>query len=216
MLVYSQPRVRISPAPPVLIALTFFVDMTQAVFLDRDGTLNIERGYLREVEQLDLYTGAAKAVKRLNDAGILTFLTTNQSGPARGFYDEDHVKALLERLETLLWNEAEAKLDGLYYCPHHPRGVVEVYKANCRCRKPEIGMIKEACNAHPNIDLANSYVIGDKATDVELGVNAGAKSILLKTGYGQRVLEGKYQSLEHTPTHVCEDITHAVDVILGA
>lgn len=190
--------------------------MTTAVFLDRDGTLNIERGYLRELDQLELYPGAAKAVKQLNNAGILAILTTNQSGPARDFYDEAHVQGLLQRLETLLWDEAEAKLDALYYCPHHPRGVNLTYKADCACRKPEIGMIEDACKQFPTIELAQSFVVGDKATDVDLGANAGCQSILLKTGYGHRVLEGKYQALTHQPTHVCEDITHAVATIIAA
>lgn len=189
--------------------------MTTAVFLDRDGTLNIERGYLREINQLELYPGAAKAIRKLNNAGILAVLTTNQSGPARGFYDEAHVQALLARLEKLLWEEAEAKLDALFYCPHHPRGAVETYKQECTCRKPEIGMIRQAQAQFPHIALAQSYVVGDKATDVEMAINAGCRSILLKTGYGQRVLEGKYQSLDHKPTYICADITEAVTTILA-
>ncbi len=186
-----------------------------AVFLDRDGTLNIERGYLRNVDDLELYPGAANAIKQLNDAGILAILTTNQSGPARGFYDEAHVQALLARLETLLMDEAGATMDALYYCPHLPHGTVEPYNTPCTCRKPEIGMIEWACEKFPQIDLKQSYVVGDKASDVALGHNAGANSILLKTGYGQRVLEGKYQSLDHTPTHVCDNITDAVATILA-
>ncbi len=189
--------------------------MTTAVFLDRDGTLNIERGYLRNVDDLELYPGAAAAIKQLNDAGILAILTTNQSGPARGFYDEAHVQALLTRLETLLLDEAGAKMDALFYCPHLPHGTVEPFNITCTCRKPEIGMIEQAQQKFPAIDLSNSYVVGDKASDVALGHNAGANSILLKTGYGQRVLDGKYQSLDHIPTHVCADITEAVSTILS-
>lgn len=185
-----------------------------AVFFDRDGTLNVEAGYIREVENLNLYSGAAKAVKRLNDAGILTVLTTNQSGPARGFYDEEHVKALHHRLERLLWEEAEAKLDAIFYCPHLPHGTVEPYAGECTCRKPEIGMIQMACKQFPQIDLNRSVVFGDKATDVELAVNAGCQSVLLKTGYGQRVLDGKYQVLNHQPTWVCDDVVEGVKVFL--
>ncbi len=184
--------------------------MTQAIFLDRDGTLNIEAGYIREVEKLNLISGAAKAVRQLNNQGILAILTTNQSGPARGFYDEAHVHALHHRLETLLWDEAEAKLDAIYYCPYHERAKVERYLQDHPDRKPGIGMIQQACEKFPNIDLSQSYVFGDKATDVEMAVNAGCKSVLLKTGYGQRVLEGKYQVLNHQPSYVFDTISDAV------
>ena len=110
--------------------------MTIAVFLDRDGTLNQERGYLRDIEELVLISGAAKAVRRLNDTGILAILTTNQSGPARGYYDEAHIKALHDRLERLLAEEAGAKLDAIYYSPFLPNGSVPEYTQDSPCRKP--------------------------------------------------------------------------------
>ncbi len=184
--------------------------MTRAIFLDRDGTLNVESGYIREVDKLVLISGAAQAVKQLNDAGILTVLTTNQSGVARGFYDEAHIHALHHRLSHLLKAEAGAHLDLVLYCPHHPRGTVDAYRQDCHCRKPEIGMIEEACERFPEIDRSESYVFGDKATDVELAVNAGCKSVLLKTGYGQKVIDGKYQVLNHQPDYVFDDIRQAV------
>lgn len=189
--------------------------MTRAVFLDRDGTLNVESGYIRDVNQLVLIPGAAQAVKQLNDAGILTVLTTNQSGVARGFYDEDHIHALHERLQSLLKAEGDASLDLVLYCPHHPRGAVEAYKQVCYCRKPEIGMIEEAQKRFPQISLADSYVFGDKATDVELAVKAGCQSVLLKTGYGQKVLNGTYQVLNHKPDGIYDDISEAVHSLLN-
>jgi len=184
--------------------------MTQAVFLDRDGTLNIEVGYIRAVEDLNLIPGAAQAIKQLNNLGVLAILTTNQSGPARGFYGEDHVQALHQRLEKLLWDEAQAKLDAIYYCPYHERATVEAYQQDHPDRKPGIGMIQKACERFPNIDLKQSYVFGDKASDVEMAVNAGCKGVLLKTGYGQRVLDGKYQVLQHQPDFVFDTIGDAV------
>lgn len=189
--------------------------MTQAAFLDRDGTLNIEAGYIREVEKLNLIAGAAKAVKQLNEQGILAILTTNQSGPARGFYDEAHVHALHDRLEKLLWDEAEAKLDAIFYCPYHERALVEEYKQDHPDRKPGIGMIEKACEQFTTINLKESYVFGDKATDVDMAVNAGCKSVLLKTGYGHRVLEGKYQVLNNQPDYVFDNISDAVTSLFG-
>lgn len=189
--------------------------MSIAVFLDRDGTLNEEVGYIREVRNLQLISGAARAVSRLNDANIYAILTTNQSGPARGYYEESHVHALHQRLEALLKEEGGAWLDAVYYCPHHPRGSVEVFTKTCDCRKPAPGMIQQALQAFPDIDLKNSYVLGDKATDVEFAVNAGCKGILLRTGYGEEVLKGTYQELTVKPYLICRDIVEAVDRILG-
>ncbi|MDH4378497.1 MAG: HAD family hydrolase [Vampirovibrionales bacterium] len=189
--------------------------MTLACFLDRDGTLNQEKGYIRNVDDLALIEGAAHAVKRLNDAGVLAILTTNQTGAARGFYDEAHIQALHNRLEQLLWDEAEAKLDAIFYCPHYPRGVVEQYATECTCRKPAIAMITQACEAFPAIELAQSVVMGDKASDIELAHNAGCQSVLLKTGYGQAVLDGRYQSLTHQPTWVCDDVLAGVETFLA-
>ncbi len=189
--------------------------MTIAVFLDRDGTINEEKGYIREVDHLSLIPGAAQAVRMLNDAGILAILTTNQTGPARGFYDEAHVRALNDRVQLLLQEEAGAHLDAVFYCPHLAKGVVEAYAIECQCRKPAIGMIQQACERFPEIDLKQSYVIGDKASDVEFAANAGCSGILLKTGYGQRVLDGKYQVLTTQPTLVCEDLLDAAQAILS-
>lgn len=188
--------------------------MTIAFFLDRDGTLNVEKGYIRNVQDLELIPGVAQAIRRLNEAGILTILTTNQTGAARGFYDLAHIHALNDRLQTLLKQEAEAHLDAVYYCPHLEKGIVPEFSVPCQCRKPEPGMIQQALSRFPDIDLSGSYVLGDKASDVAFGKRAGCKSVLLKTGYGQRVLEGKYQSLPEPPDYVFEDMPQAVSHIL--
>lgn len=188
--------------------------MAIAVFLDRDGTLNEEVGYIKDVREMRLISGAAEAVSRLNDANIYTILTTNQSGPARGYYDEAHVYALNETLVGLLKEETGAWLDAVFYCPHLPDGIVEAYAMPCECRKPATGMIQQALAMFPSIDLENSYVLGDKATDIEFAVNAGCKGILLRTGYGESVLTGEYQQLTVKPHLVCRDIVEAVDRIL--
>jgi D-glycero-D-manno-heptose 1,7-bisphosphate phosphatase len=186
-----------------------------AVFLDRDGTLNVEKGYIRVLEDLELIPGVAQAVRQMNDAELLVFLTTNQTGAARGFYDESHIHALNQRLSDLLQQEAGAVLNGVYYCPHLEKTGHPEFGIDCRCRKPHPGMIEQACKDFPNIDLAHSFVVGDKASDVAFGHGVGAKSILVKTGYGQRVLDGKYQSLDEIPEFVAESLVDGVDWILS-
>ena len=186
----------------------------KAIFLDRDGTLNEERGYLHSLNDLVLMPGTANALKALKAAGYALILTTNQSGPARGYYDEAHVQALNNRLLDLLYEEAQVELDATYYCPHLPDGVVDSYTVNCSCRKPEIGMIQNAMELFPAIALKDSWVIGDKASDIEFAHNAGCKSILLLSGYGQQVVDGQYQSLQTPPTHICPTIQEAAELIL--
>ncbi len=189
--------------------------MTIAVFLDRDGTLNVEKGYIRNVEDLELIPGVAQAVRRLNDAGFLAILASNQTGAARGFYDVAHIDALHERLAQLLQGQAGAHLDAVYYCPHLGKGVVPELAVACTCRKPEPGMIQQAMARFPEIEIEKSYMLGDKASDVAFGYNVGCQSILLKTGYGERVLAGKYQVLEQQPHFVCADMPEAVELILS-
>ncbi len=185
------------------------------VFLDRDGTLNVERGYIHELENLNLIDGAGDAIKTLNKNGIATVLVTNQTGAARGFYQEDHILALNKRLCDLLASES-AYLDAVYYCPHLSKeegGKVEPYVLACKCRKPEVGLVELAYKEHEDLEPALSYVIGDKSTDVELAINCGAKGVLVKTGYGEKVLSGEYQ-WKVTPNHLADSIIEAVEWIL--
>jgi len=186
-----------------------------AVFFDRDGTLNIERGYIRDLEHLELYSGAAQAIRKLNDLGVLCILTTNQTGAARGFYDLEHIHALNNKVNTLLFEQAEAHLDALYYSPYYARGIVPEFTKDSDCRKPGIGMIRKALADFPQINLPSAYVVGDKATDIEFAHNAGTRGILLKTGYGQNVVEGKYQALDQKPMAICETVVEAVDLIIA-
>lgn len=182
------------------------------VFLDRDGTLNVEAGYIRNLNDLNLIEGAAEAVRKLNSAGVAAVLVTNQSGAARGYYPEDHILALNSRLVSLL-KDGGAFLDDVYYCPHLPDGTVEKYTFECECRKPAIGLVERAYKEHPDFDRKRSFVVGDKATDVELASNCGAKGILVETGYGQQVLAGEYQ-WKVVPDHQANCIVDAVDWIL--
>lgn len=182
------------------------------VLLDRDGTLNEEIGYIRNLDDLKLIRGAAQSVKRLNDADITAIVVTNQTGAARGFYNEEHIKSLNQRL-ILMLAEHGAYLDDFYYCPHLEQAPVKEYSGACKCRKPEIGMIEQAFKDHPELDRAHAYVIGDKATDVELAKNFKAKGILVTTGYGGSVAKNEFQNTAK-PDYVCASIVEAVDWIL--
>ena len=156
--------------------------MKRAVFLDRDGTVNEEVGYLSAVADLRLIPGAGAAIKRLNDAGLMVVLVTNQSGIARGYFSEALLQEIHARLEQVLRDEG-AKLDAIYYCPHHPTAGTSHYTRECDCRKPGTGLIDQA-SRDLDIDVGQSYVVGDKWSDVELGQRAGAHTILVRTGYG--------------------------------
>ncbi|MBW4679879.1 MAG: HAD family hydrolase [Microcoleus vaginatus WJT46-NPBG5] len=187
-----------------------------AVFLDRDGVLNVEAGYLYRVEDLHLIAGVAEAVRRLNDRQIFCCLVSNQSGPARGYYPADHVDALHRRLCQLLESEAGARLDALYYCPYlsAPEGGTDPeFTRWSTWRKPNTGMLVAAAWEH-NLDLSQSFMVGDKATDVDMAHNAGCTGILVQTGFGERVLAGDYQ--HHTkPDYIAPNLPIAVEWILN-
>ncbi len=187
----------------------------EAVFLDRDGVLNVEAGYIHQVEDLHLIPGVAQAVRRLNDRQLFCCLVSNQSGPARGYYPVEHVEALHQRLCQLLATEAGARLDALYYCPHlsPPEGGIDPeYACWSTWRKPNTGMLVAAAWAH-DLDLSQSFMVGDKATDIDMAHNAGCCGILVQTGYGASILSGEYQ--HHTkPDYIAPDLAAAVEWIL--
>lgn len=181
-----------------------------AVFLDRDGVLNVEAGYIHQVEDLTLVPGAAQGVRQLNDQGLFCCLVSNQSGPARGYYPRSHVEALHDRLCQLLQEEAGAQLDALYYCPDlslPEGGNVLEFSRWTTWRKPNTGMLVAAAWEH-DLDLGGSFMVGDKATDVDLAHNAGCVGVLVQTGYGDRVLSGSYQHQTH-PDFVASDLAMA-------
>lgn len=135
-----------------------------AAFLDRDGVLNVDGGYTYRPEQLKWIEGAPKAVRLLNDAGYIVIVVTNQSGVARGFYDEDAVRRFHAHMQAALQGHG-AHIDAFYYCPHHPDGTVSQYALRCNCRKPGIGLLEQATREWP-IDLTRSFLIGDRAHDL--------------------------------------------------
>jgi D-glycero-D-manno-heptose 1,7-bisphosphate phosphatase len=182
------------------------------VFLDRDGTLNIEKGYLRSIEDLVLIPGAAQSVRRLNDAGFAAILVTNQSGAARKYYPESHIQDLHKRLQCLLAQEG-AVLDAVYYCPHLPDGIEPSLTKVCHCRKPETGLIDRAYAQFPDLKREQSFMIGDKEADMGLALNATIKSIIVETGYGKDTLKILH-SKNIKPDLIAVDINEAVDWIL--
>jgi D-glycero-D-manno-heptose 1,7-bisphosphate phosphatase len=155
-----------------------------AVFLDRDGTINVERDYLHRSEDFAFLPGVPEAIKCLKDAGFLVIVVTNQSGVARGYYDEQAVGALHRHIQQLLAAHG-CGIDGFYLCPHHPTAGVGAYRTDCNCRKGAPGMLLQAARDH-GIDLDRSYMIGDKLADVEAGYAAGCQPLLVRTGYGSR------------------------------
>jgi D-glycero-D-manno-heptose 1,7-bisphosphate phosphatase len=156
--------------------------LARAVFLDRDGTINVERDYLHRSEDFAFIPGAPAAIRLLREAGYRIVVVTNQSGIARGYYDEAALHRLHRHMDELLAREGAA-VDAWYHCPHHPDGAVDRYRAVCDCRKPLPGMLLQAA-ADLQIELSASYIIGDKLADVEAGLAAGCRPVLVKTGYG--------------------------------
>jgi len=157
--------------------------MTPAVFLDRDGTMIHDVGYLSRREDVTWYPWAIDAIRLLNRAGFLVIVVTNQGGIGLGFYTEDFVRALHAELGAQV-AAAGGRVDEWFYCPHHPLARVDALRVECDCRKPRPGMIRQAAEAF-DIDLPASYVIGDKASDLGLARAVGAHGILVRTGYGE-------------------------------
>ncbi len=156
--------------------------MKPAVFLDRDGTVIEEVGYLNRLDRVSFFPWSVDAVRVLGDAGLRVVVVTNQAGVARGYFDEQFVRATHALIDERMRN-GRARIDGYYYCPHHPDGRVASYRAECDCRKPKPGMILRAAR-ELDIDVARSFVVGDRWLDVEMGRAAGATTVLVKTGYG--------------------------------
>jgi D,D-heptose 1,7-bisphosphate phosphatase len=182
-----------------------------AIFLDRDGVVNVERDHILKPDDLELLPGVAEAVRKINRSEYLAVLVTNQPAVAKGWLTEDELRRIHGKLETLLGIEG-AYLDRLYYCPHHPekgfKGENPEYKIPCNCRKPAPGMLLTARD-EMNIDLAQSWMIGDRTIDIAAGARAGCRTILVETGYGGR--DGR---CDVPPDLPCQDLCEAADRIL--
>jgi D-glycero-D-manno-heptose 1,7-bisphosphate phosphatase len=180
------------------------------VFLDRDGTINVEKDYLHCIADFAFIPGAPEAIRGLKAAGFLVVVVTNQSGVARGFFDEAAVHALHEHIQQLLADYGTA-IDAFYHCPHHPHEGVGEYRVDCDCRKGSPGMLLQAAREYA-IDLGRSFMVGDKLADIEAGYAAGCRSVLVRTGYGANE---EYRVTAQFPgTTVCGDLAAAADWIL--
>ena len=169
----------------------------KTVFIDRDGTLIEEVNFLSRLEDLRFFPFTDEAVRLLKEKGFLIIVVTNQSGIGRKIFEEAAMHEIHEKIQE----ELTEKLDEFYFCPHLP-------DAGCRCRKPRLGMIETAC-AHFPIDLKNSWIIGDKAIDVETGFNVGIQTALVLTGYGRKALE----TLKRKPDIIAENLLEAAKLI---
>ena len=186
-------------------------NLQTAIFIDRDGTINEDTGYVSSPDELIVYPCAAEAVRLVNESGMKAIVITNQSGIARSLYTEQTLGAIHDRLTREL-ARCGARIDGIYYCPHHPDFGDETYRKRCECRKPRPGMLIDAARDH-QIDLAASYVIGDKASDINLAAEVGARGALVLTGYGRETLRRR-DRWPCEPVIVADDLLEAVKQIL--
>ena len=161
-----------------------------AVFIDRDGTISEEVGYVNHPSRFRLFPYSAEAIRILNDSGWLAIVVTNQAGVARGYFSEDVIRKIHQQLVSALHAES-ARLDAIYYCAHHPSVGEPPYRLDCDCRKPKPGLIEQAGRDF-EIDMAASWIAGDRYSDVELARNAGLRSAFVLSGYGRG--EWEYQS----------------------
>lgn len=182
------------------------------VFLDRDGTLNEERDFIRTPDELHLIPGAAEAVRKLNAHGLTACVISNQSGVARGFLEEKDLVPIHAKLERDL-GRGMGIVDRIYYCPHHPTAGRAPYNIECACRKPKPGMLLQGA-ADFGIDLRRSFVVGDSIVDMQAGEAVGARTILVRTGYGEITREALERG-EMRVTAVVPSIVEGVDFILS-
>jgi D-glycero-D-manno-heptose 1,7-bisphosphate phosphatase len=176
------------------------------VFLDRDGTICEEVGYLNHISRLHVFPFAAPAIRRLNEANVPVIVVTNQSGISRGIFPESLVLEVHRRMSEELGAQG-ARLDGFYYCTH-------TRQDDCDCRKPLPGLLLRAADEHA-IDLRRSFVVGDRYGDIELAHAVGGRGLLVLTGYGRGEYELHSEEWARQPDRVVESLTEAVDVILG-
>ncbi len=187
--------------------------LRRAVFMDRDGTLAHEVGYVNHVSRFRLFPWAVDSVRLLNRAGLLAVVVTNQAGVARGYFPESLI-AEVHALMSAAMEAGGARLDGIYYCPHHPTAGEAPYRQDCDCRKPRPGLLRRAAT-ELGIDLGRSWVVGDRDADVALARSVGARAALVKTGYGRGELLWHAPSWPQPPELVAEHLLEAVERILA-
>lgn len=187
-------------------------DGERAAFLDRDGTIIEDVPYIREPSDVTLIPGAAAAIRRLNEAGILVIVLTNQSGLARGLFTEKELAAVNTRMLELL-AERGARVDMIYHCPHLPRELLPPGEEPCDCRKPGTGLVRRA-QAELRVDPGRSFFFGDRVSDVEMGERAGGKAVLLRTGHGGSEID-LLKARGMTRVRVADDLLAGVSMVLS-
>ncbi|MHA1917758.1 MAG: D-glycero-alpha-D-manno-heptose-1,7-bisphosphate 7-phosphatase [Candidatus Ranarchaeia archaeon] len=185
--------------------MTSILTKNKAVFLDRDGTIIELVHYLNKVEQVKLEKGSSESIKKLKENGFQIYVVSNQSAIARGYLDKETLIQINKRIQDLLRDECGTSIDGFYYCTHHPDD-------NCECRKPKPTLLLNAAKEH-NLDLTKSFMIGDFKTDILAGVNAGCKTILVKTGYGEEEANN-ISNWSSKPNYIASSLTEATNWIL--
>lgn len=184
----------------------------KAVFIDRDGTINEEMGYINHLSRFNIFPFVAKALGMLRKNGYKLVLVTNQAGVARGYFSEDLVKELHTFLQQQL-AENNAQFDKIYYCPHHPTEGKGKYKKDCDCRKPKTGMIRQAVK-DLEIDLCSSYMIGDRYKDMLFAEKVGLRGIMVLTGYGKGEYTYQSETWDRKPNYICENLLAAAQYII--
>jgi len=183
-----------------------------AVFIDRDGTVNEQMGYVNHPSRFIILPRTAEAIRILNSEGYLAIIVSNQSGVARGYFPIELLYNMHSSMKESLLKEG-ATVDGIFFCPHYPGGSVPEYSIDCDCRKPRTGLIKQACGQF-EIDMSRSYMIGDHYSDMELAERADLRAILVKTGYGRGVAEYNLPGMAFRPCYIAEDLLDAVKWII--
>ena len=187
--------------------------MNKAVFLDRDGVITKEPPYYaHKINQLELIPKSAEAIRLLNESGFKVIVVSNQSGVARGYYQERDIEVYNIAMQKKL-EEKNAYIDAIYYCPHYSEATIEAYKIDCDCRKPKPGMLKRA-EKDLEVDLKCSFLIGDKLSDIKAGYRAGCKTILVLTGKGNDELK-KISKINIKPNYISTDLYAASQIING-
>ncbi len=185
----------------------------RAVFIDRDGTLSEEVGYVNHPSRFHLFPYSAEAIRLLQENGWLAIVITNQAGVARGYFSEEMVLEVHDLLKRGLAVDG-ARLDAIYYCAHHPSVGQPPYRLDCDCRKPRPGLIRAAI-ADFAVDLSRSWMVGDRYSDIELARNAGVRSAFVLTGYGRGEWEQQSGGWLHQPDLVSENLLEAVQRIIS-
>ncbi|HET9179432.1 MAG TPA: HAD family hydrolase [Terriglobia bacterium] len=188
------------------------MELRPAIFLDRDGAVTDEVGYINHISRARIYPYAPEAVRLLKSTGLPVIIVTNQSGVGRGYFTEEIVHQVHRMVQEAL-QAAGTSMDAFYFCPHHPGAAIEKYRQECRCRKPGTGMPEQAAEQF-GIDLGASYVVGDTWRDMQMGFNIGARTVLLMTGYGRGEYEYRRQNWPRMPDLIAQDLLEAARLVV--